>query len=52
MSNTYLWRGQVECSICGHERQAVVEIDKEYKEPIIPIECIECGNMTCSAKEN
>jgi len=51
MSDTYFWRGKVVCSICGHESHAVVEIPKEDKEPILPMECGGCGNMTSQPKD-
>lgn len=44
---TYWWRGRVECSICGHTHSAAIEVSVEHDEPIVPLECTECHNMTC-----
>lgn len=41
------WNGAVECSMCGHCQQSVVEIEDDQDEPIIPLECGHCGNMAC-----
>jgi len=43
---TYWWRGRVECSICGHTHSAAIEVSVEHDEPIVPLECTECHNMT------
>ncbi len=44
---TYRWKGRVECSICGHRHYAAIEVSVEHDEPIVPLECTECHNMTC-----
>lgn len=45
--NFHWWQGPVECSICGHQYRAVIEIPKELDSPIVPMECSSCGGMTC-----
>lgn len=45
------WAGRCECSICGHTEVAVVEIGDEETEPIVPLECAGCGNMTSAPEE-
>lgn len=49
MAGTKNWIGMVECGLCGAKHRAKVEISKEHDEPIVPLECHECGSMTCSA---
>lgn len=47
-SETHRWAGPVVCSICEHRHVAVIEISKEHEEPIVPMECRSCGNMTAN----
>ena len=42
------WTGRVECGICGNIQRSLVRISNEHDEPIIPLECRECGNMACT----
>lgn len=43
----HIWTGVVVCSICGDSHKAVIEVEVPGSEPIVPLECCECGNMTC-----
>lgn len=45
--DVYWWRGRVECTICGHSHIAAIKVSVEHEEPIVPLECTECHNMTC-----
>ena len=40
------WQGTAACAICNHSWQAVMEIEPGQVEPIVPLECPECGNIT------
>ena len=40
------WHGRCLCSICGHEQQTAIEIEPDLSEPIYPLECADCGNLT------
>lgn len=51
-SSTHWWTGWTVCSICGHRQCTVIEIDKEYDEPIVPMECGDCHNMTSSPEDD
>lgn len=42
------WIGTVECGICQHVQRSQIEIDEGCDEPIVPLECAECGNMACT----
>jgi hypothetical protein len=42
------WQGPCRCDICGYECRSVVEIGQGEDEPIVPLECAGCGNMTCN----
>lgn len=42
---THWWQGLVECSICDHHWQAVIEIDIKHDEPVVAMECPNCGNL-------
>lgn len=44
--DSHWWQGKVRCGLCDHTWTGVVEIPKEYREPIVPMECPECGNMS------
>lgn len=46
--DVYWWRGWVECSACGHRQESTIEVLVEHQEPIVPLECAECGGMTCT----
>lgn len=46
-SDFYWWLGWVECCVCGHRQKSAIEIEVEYEEPIVSLECVECGGMTC-----
>ena len=39
------WIGYVECGICEHVQRSKIEIEDEHQEPIVPLECKECGSM-------
>lgn len=47
-----IWIGFVECGVCGHVQRSKIEIDDEHDEPIIPLECAECGSMACVAADD
>lgn len=45
-----VWEGETECSLCGFGKdgrvRSVVPIPRGDNEPIIPLECARCRNMT------
>lgn len=43
----YWWVGWVVCCACFHRQKSAIEIPVEWDEPVIPLECVECGGMTC-----
>lgn len=47
MSKMKTWKGQVECSMCDNVQDARVQIEQWMQEPVIPIECDECGFNGC-----
>lgn len=51
-SSTHWWSGWVVCSICDHRQCSAIEIDIEHDEPIVPLECSNCHNMTCSPEDD
>ena len=44
----YWWIGKVRCCACRHRQKSAIEIPVEWDEPVIPLECEECGGMTCT----
>ncbi len=44
------WEGEVVCSICQHVQRSRIEIPQDAQEPIVPLECSECHNMTCQVE--
>lgn len=51
VADTKWWTGPCQCSLCGHETVVVIEIDQEHEEPIVPMECGQCGNQAMQPKE-
>lgn len=51
MNDEQWWTGTTQCSICQHTQTIVIPIGPDETEPIVPIECANCGNMTCSPDE-
>jgi hypothetical protein len=47
MSKMKTWKGQVECGMCESVQDAKVLIEPYQDEPVIPIECKECGAVSC-----
>lgn len=47
MSKMKTWKGQVECGLCDNVQDAETEIESHMDEPVIPIECNECGFNGC-----
>lgn len=47
MSKMKTWKGQVECGMCDNVQDANVLIEAYHDEPIVPIECEECGAVCC-----
>lgn len=41
------WQGKVVCAICGHVQTSRIEIPVSSQEPIVSLECADCGNMSC-----
>lgn len=44
------WQGEVVCSICEHVQTSRIEIPEDAQEPIVLLECAECGNMSCQVE--
>ena len=41
-----IWTGIVKCELCGHRQTSIIEIAEDQEEPIVSLECAECGNMS------
>jgi len=42
------WQGPCTCTMCGHKQVSVIELDRGQGEPLVPLECGYCGNMTAN----